>query len=291
MAQSNRTAYQPDVLSKLQETELEILDAIAELCKKHDIHWFLEGGSALGAARHQGFIPWDDDADIAMLREDYDKFLQVASKELPDEFILHVPGEGDYYVSTFAKVAKQGTKFWNTESVDAGFKQEIYIDVFPYDIVSKDAKQRKRQFAGAFKYTRMLYLYGSGRLLHPTKGISGILLRAGFRAAHFVLSRCTNAETLYKKYRESITCPTGYESDESAIFSYPADGPVETSTISTTEEAEFSGRRFPVPSDCAYHLRWMFGENWTELPPENERKSHAPLVLDFGDGKNALETN
>lgn len=74
---------QVEALHKLQAEELDVLLAISELCEKNDITWFLISGTALGAARHQGFIPWDDDIDIGMLREDYDRFLELASDGLP----------------------------------------------------------------------------------------------------------------------------------------------------------------------------------------------------------------
>ena len=80
---------QAEALAKLHATELEILLVIAAFCREHDITWFLEGGTALGAIRHKGFIPWDDDVDIALLREDYDRFCELAKTGLPSGYSLH----------------------------------------------------------------------------------------------------------------------------------------------------------------------------------------------------------
>lgn len=285
------TSYPPEILRKLQQTELEILDTVADLCARNNIQWFLDSGTALGAVRHKGFIPWDDDVDIGMLSDEYERFIQVAREELPEGYVLHVPGEGDYYAPAFSKICKVGTKFWTQETIDAGFDQGIFLDVFSYDPVSGNSGQRRRQFSGARRYTRMLYLYQTGRVSYPAKGPVGILLKAGFHAAHFVLSRVTDVSSLYQKYLQAIRTAGGAFSGESACFAYPSAGSVQTSIVASTVEADFEGRRYPVPGDYEGYLAWMYGETWTEIPPEAQRKSHAPLVLDFGDGRNALEAS
>jgi len=282
-------SYPPDVLRKLQMAELEILDAVAELCAKHNISWFLEGGTALGAIRHQGFIPWDDDVDIGMLRCDYDRFLSIAESELPDKFELHHPGKTDRYAVTFAKVCKRGTRFWTQETIDAGFNQGIFIDIFPYDKASKNPAQRKRQLSMASRYTKMLYLYYSGNLDYPTPGPTGALIRAGFRVIHAVLKKATTAGYLHQQFAIKTRCYKGFESDESIDLSLSKVGPISTSVISSTTLVEFEERLFPVPRQYGAYLEWMYGDSWVELPPVEKRKNHAPRVLDFGAGTNVLE--
>ncbi|MFR4008009.1 MAG: phosphorylcholine transferase LicD [Christensenellales bacterium] len=80
--------YDPQVLKRVQETELEILSDFIDLCERHQIDYFGVGGTAIGAIRHQGFIPWDDDIDIGFLRKDYDRFLLLAKEELSDKYEL-----------------------------------------------------------------------------------------------------------------------------------------------------------------------------------------------------------
>lgn len=83
--------YTPEQLKQLQKVEFEILEVISEICDKHNITWWLEGGSALGAMRHQGFIPWDDDVDLGMLYEDYVRFLEIAPPRIAREHAARQP--------------------------------------------------------------------------------------------------------------------------------------------------------------------------------------------------------
>ena len=98
-------------LKRLQEAELEILLAISEVCEKAQVNWWMDSGTALGAMRHGGFIPWDDDIDIGILRSDYDRFLEVAPRLLPEGFSLHTARDTKGFAPLFAKVFLDGTRF------------------------------------------------------------------------------------------------------------------------------------------------------------------------------------
>ncbi len=123
-----------EILEKLWQHELKILDEIDRICKKHDITYFIMWGTLIGAVRHKGFIPWDDDIDINMPMKDYKKFLKVAPEELSDEFFLQTSKTDKYHPTYFAKVRLNNTAFYSKE--DTNFKKHhgIFVDVFPlYD--------------------------------------------------------------------------------------------------------------------------------------------------------------
>ena len=106
-----RRKYDKKVLTKLHEVQLHILADFKNVCEKYDLSYFVVYGTAIGAVRHQGFIPWDDDIDVAMLREDYDKFCEVFQKEMGKEYNLLTPEIGGRYACTVTHIQRKGTKF------------------------------------------------------------------------------------------------------------------------------------------------------------------------------------
>lgn len=142
-------------MTKLQEAELNIVKEIIKLCEKHSIKYYIVGGTLLGAVRHKGFIPWDDDIDIAMLRPDYEKFIEIAKKELPKNLIL------DYY--KFHKNEKNYNTYYMARVEDSKVKLiskvaeverilNAWVDIFPLDGLPKN---RIKCF---FHKIRLLYL-------------------------------------------------------------------------------------------------------------------------------------
>ena len=120
-------------LRKLQMAELEILNEFVRICEKHDLTYYLVGGTLLGAVRHQGFIPWDDDIDVAMPRADYDRLVEVCGEDLGAEYFYQSPETDPYYFLTYAKIRKNGTEIYEERFKDARFHKGIFIDVFPLD--------------------------------------------------------------------------------------------------------------------------------------------------------------
>lgn len=122
---------------------LEMLKDIDIICRNNDIPYFLNGGSALGAVRHKGFIPWDDDADIAMMREDYLKFIDVLKRELPDKYVFHCFETNKKYnpLIPAMKIRKKGTYIKETNTLLENRIKEcdgIFVDVFVYDYCSNN---------------------------------------------------------------------------------------------------------------------------------------------------------
>lgn len=159
-----------EALKKLQLNELEILKTIAALCDEHGIAWFIDAGTLLGAARHQGFIPWDDDIDIAMLRSDFDRFIEVARGHLPDGYSLHTFGNTPGFAGMFAKVYRDGTVFATRETQEAGCDQGIFVDIFPYDFLEPDERIEAKQRRTAKLWQSASYLWHSKTIVVPHGG-------------------------------------------------------------------------------------------------------------------------
>ena len=272
--------YQPETLRKLQETELSILEAIDDLCTRHDITYFLDSGTALGAIRHNGFIPWDDDIDLGMLRPDYDRFLAIAKEELPATYRLLIPGETPHYAAKFAKVALMGTKFYTQETIDAGLDLGIFVDIFPYDDLSDDDTAAEKQLSGGRLWQSLSYLYHSGSVNVPHKGILGSVESAGCHAVHSLLKVALSEKSIDDHFKAATNLPGQETSSARCVaFAYPIPGGLDKNRLLPTRKAFFEGREFPMPGDTEYYLEKLFGATWRELPPKDQRRNHAPVEL------------
>lgn len=281
-------AYPENILKRLQDTLLDMLDIVARICEENGIEWFLSDGSALGAIRHGSMIPWDDDIDISMLRPDYERFLQVATRELPDGYTLQTPRLMHNYAPMFAKICKTGTKFITQENLDAGLDQGITLDIFPLDPVSANASTRNAQYRHARRCTRMSYLYHSRHVSVSFTGIVKPLSKAAFAAAHVILKAATNEDRLREKFDKGTRIPESEPNCGYTAFGYPYVEPLPKETLVPASFVDFCGKPRPVPRQSEVYLAALYGNGWSELPPPEKRKTHAPLILDFGDGVNVL---
>ena len=125
-------------LNRLQQTLFAIYQDIELVCKRINVIPFLVGGTALGAVRHCDFIPWDDDLDLAMLREDYDRFLKEFARTYPDKYIVNAPCFSDNAKAKFAKVIKSGTICCEIIRNRNEELNGAFVDIFPLDYVPKN---------------------------------------------------------------------------------------------------------------------------------------------------------
>ena len=272
-----------EALKKLQRSELDILIAVAKLCDEHGLRWWLDSGTALGAIRHEGFIPWDDDIDIGMPRDDYDRFLKLAAEYLPEGFSLHTALNTGAFAGLFAKVYKDHTRFENAESRASGITPGMFLDVFPYDYVPRDTKSRKKLLRQIFFLQRRSYLYFSYVITTPHKqGPLSVIEKAGCSILHSVERRFVKDSSVYQRAYDScvanapqdgLLCPATWHSQP--VF--------EAYELLPTATAVFEGYQFPVPNNPDGYLEKLYGD-WRKLPDPADRHTHLPLLLDFGDG-------
>lgn len=270
-------------LEKLHEVQLDILDVIASICEKNGIGWFLQSGSALGARRHQGFIPWDDDIDIGMLRTDYNRFIEAARSELPAGYSLDLFGDTEGYAALFAKVCKDGTKFINQEIVESGYAQGIFVDIFPYDALASDKKVAAKQIRNAKKWKYISYLFFFSTQNVPHKRILGKIEKTLCRLAHPIVRLFYTPEHIKENFEKSFLQKSQEAGEMVACLSDHSIKPFHQSYFHNLPYLNFEGRTYPVPKDVEKYLEDIYGD-WTVIPSEQDRHTHLPLKIDFGDG-------
>jgi lipopolysaccharide cholinephosphotransferase len=132
-------------IKQVQKMQLDVLDMVHGICLKHSIKYYLIGGALIGAIRHKGFIPWDDDIDIGMMRSDYNRFLEICKEELGESYFLQVYGSDKGYYLPIARICIRGTYIDEYYSAHLKFNKGLYFDIFPLDNIPDDENKRAKQ--------------------------------------------------------------------------------------------------------------------------------------------------
>lgn len=132
-------------LRKLQMTILDIIKLFADICEKHHLRYFMVGGTMLGAARHKGFIPWDDDVDMGMPRPDYEKFLSIVKEELPEGYAFRNYKSDAEYKRYFSRIVDKNVEIYNNSNTKE-IVENAWLDIFPYDGMPAGKLQQKIHF-------------------------------------------------------------------------------------------------------------------------------------------------
>ncbi len=289
----NTGAYAPEVLHRLWQVETEIYREFARVCDENGLAYFAAFGTALGAVRHQGFIPWDDDIDVAMPREDYEKLIARAPELFAAPYEVLEPRLTAGYVMPFAKLTRADSTFVEATDTDRTYHSGIFIDIFPMDWIWPDAKRRLRVYEKTFLLARLCVLteYGKPKLPKGMTGWKKTVLHAGTMAVHGLL-RLTGQTTqrLYARYLRAAT-QTPREEAKGRIAdlllyrqeaNYGLDDPIyPEKMLFPTREVPFGDITVRVPGQTGKYLARTFGEDYMTLPPEEKRHCHMPAVLEF----------
>lgn len=280
-------AYEPEVLKKLQNTQLEILKDYIKICEKYDLDYFMLGGTGIGVVRHQGFIPWDDDIDVAMPREDYNKLLQVLDKEMGDKYKILTPLVDKNYACNVTHLQKKGTKFVTYIAKDMKCDLCIDIDIFPLDRMPDDKKKRTRQLRHTWILNKMIFLCGTGHPIIPLKGVKKQIASAICMGIHgFLKLFHVSPRFLYKCLLREATKYDGEKTKYMNAFEVTMSNRayISEEELYPLKKMPFEGIMVNMPNKYDTYLRRLFGD-YMQVPPEEERVNHCPYILDFGDGE------
>ena len=269
--------YSDEQLKELQKVELGILAEIIRVCEKNGLMYFTVGGTTLGAIRHNGFIPWDDDIDIGMMRDDYERFIEIAPQELAEGYTLTHFKYDEEVPTYFAKVRKDGTKFVEEYTKDIDMHQGIFVDVFPFDIVPQNKMLRKLYNSRA-KLWNQLFIAKSVNMpsFHPKK--HKVLLTVIRKSLH-VLMKPVSKEILYSEADRAMRAYNkrkGKKVSTRGLEVFCCD----IKDLLPPEEHVFEDMKVLIPANADAVLKQQYGA-YMQLPPEEERYNHAPTLLDF----------
>ena len=272
--------YTEEQLSKLHSILIMMMNEVKRICDKNNIKYFCMYGTLLGAVRHKGFIPWDDDFDIAMLRPDYEKFMKVAERDLSENMFIENYNSCKGYGHVFAKVMLKGT-IWEegfTEFVDC--YKNVYIDVFPLDITTNNLLKRRIQFFENMLITKYLLL--NCHYKFTKKGIKKVLYNIGYFTAGLI-----KKETLIKVWERNAfkysKCKNGTYVNFSGVNWSLMKADFFEEELAEMVEVPFEDSRFVIPKGYDSILKKCYG-NYMELPPKEQQvPKHGVVKMDFGD--------
>lgn len=254
------------VNEKHREVLLELLKELDRVCKKHEIKYQLFCGSALGAVRHKGFIPWDDDLDVAMLRSEYQRFLEIAPSELGEQYFLQAELSPNWSMF-FSKLRKNDTTFLEKYHPRYPHHQGIYIDIFPIDNASNNLFWRKVQFyCSKVVIAKSLYRRGYETDSKGKKLFMNLCRLLPLKPFHKIAKneKCTDSNFVHT----FVACTARYSK-----------GVYQRKWIENTALMDFEGEKYPVSEYYDDLLSTLYGD-YMRIPSEDERKikEHAVLI-------------
>ena len=268
-----------DMLREVQLKELEILREVKRICEMHGIPYFLACGTLLGAVRHQGFIPWDDDVDLSMFYEDYLRFLEVCKTELDPRFFLQNYMTDDNDQQAFTKIRMNNTAFIPVHHTKHHIHQGIAIDIFPLSGLSgnKFSLSLKKKIMQASNYVQAQgYIAANYEEFEEKLGGAGIRMLFLFYKLPFRFRRWLHAFLLRRvlkpcKGKKLIATVWMSVSDR---YIHPA------SVFENTVFLPFEGETFPAPAGYEEYLSILYGD-YMQLPPEEDRRAHGKMIVDL----------
>lgn len=252
-------------VEELRRIQISILDYVADFCDKNGINYWLDAGTLLGAVRHKGYIPWDDDIDIGMLREDYEKFAQLFNAKNQDsQYQYHNCRIDKNWHFPFGKVVDTTTRF-----LQDGHEIGINIDIFCFDKAPADEALFQKMYQ---KRDKLKVLNSIQMSSHPARG--GLLRKV----AVYLIRALLNVWPKYYFIRRIEARARRYENSEcTTIGSFTGEyniKPCQIEVVAKLTEGEFEGKTYKIPAGYDQWLTAFYGSDYMQLPPVEKRKRH-----------------
>jgi len=255
--------YNPEgsVLRRAQMRMLEMLDTFVDICDRHNINYWLACGTLLGARRHEGFIPWDDDMDIVVLQKDYNKLLSILQKELPEKFKLQARGIDKDYWNYYARIRDTKSVIHQKKPRNIEYKgiyTGIFIDILPIEPIPSYQLKKK---IDTFLYREIYY--------KQSKSIKNAARKAVLPIIRFLILLM---RTYYKYIASTKLYTYAY-----GVFFYAT---YNIENFYPVSKILFEGKKYKAPGNVDKYLIENFNHDFMVIPKPADRQVHA-LKIDF----------
>lgn len=259
-------------LRPIWDALLEVYKVFADICERHGLRYCADTGTALGAIRHKGFIPWDDDMDIQMPRPDYEKFIEIAKRELPKGYAWLDKNNCASYHQGFGKVIVTDEQVVNCVAAESGLQlgQGIFIDIFPLDGYPNSPFERKwRRIQNYLVDFRIKYNQGwHGNT--TTRGKIAYLIGLFLLPFNYRIRNHREQVEFYEKRAKKYAFGSTQQCVSIGVCCYNDDKPYPLNYFGVRREVPFEHTQMFVQEDAEAYLTLMFGD-YLQLPPEDKR--------------------
>ncbi len=277
--------YDQPTLHRVQQLELMILRDFMQFCDQNGLQYFGLGGTGIGAVRNQGFIPWDDDIDIALPRKDYDAFVRLATEQLSDKYIIMNPDYDPNFPLMTTRMMLKGTKFREESLKDIHCELGIFLDIYAYDQLADDPKAYKKQCRDASLLAKLMILRSIPFPVLPFKGWKAKLAHAATAVVHgFMVLFRISKPWLAKKCKEVALRYEDAPATQRLGYLFYTDPNAEQylrTDLFPLKPYPFEDVELPFGNNLHANLSRIYGD-YMQLPPPEKRKNHFPYELDFG---------
>lgn len=257
-------------LRKVQACQLDLALEVKRICEKHSINYFLVDGTALGAVKYGGFIPWDDDLDIGMMIDDYNKFINICQNELDNQYYIHNFYNNPKYGNCFSQLKIKGTiyhqKMWESQN------EGIFIDIHPFVPITNN-KLIMKFTACLFKFHKISLLLKSGGNVENKLSVIISFINK-FRSRDGIIRSINKIFNKYSSANSTIALKiSGRHYDKDYIY---------IENINKLKNINFEGASFPIMPDYDRMLKMVYGDYLFETPSSNVENRHGITYVDFG---------
>lgn len=268
-----------ELLKKIHETQLEIAVEVKRICIKNNINYSLIAGSLLGAVRHTGFIPWDDDLDIGMLREDYNKFIVACKTDLNNKYFLQTWDTDSDFPLPIAKIRKKGTRYIERNSSKSNHHHGIFIDIFPFDNIPNNNRKKRIQDLKTYVLKRVLIVKNNYIIFNENEKFK-IIIYYIFKTFTIFLSKDKIKKELYR----IMTMYNFQQTDEITTFGgaygYKKES-IKIAWFNDLREIYFEGEEWLSLANPENYLTHFYGDFRTPVPEHKRYNRHNIIDINF----------